>query len=49
MIYIMAIPVVEFSKLERFLAKNELCIMQLLNCKNWSSGELFKNSAIKVI
>ena len=39
---LMAIPVVEISKLERFLSKNQNTQRKLLNFENWVNGEVSK-------
>ena len=40
--YIMAIRVVKFSKLERFLPKNQHNQWKFLNFENWVNGEVSK-------
>ena len=45
-VYIMVVRVVEFSiegtKVERFLAKNQLKSDEIIKFENWSNGELSK-------
>ena len=46
--HIMAIRVMDFSNLERFLPKNQHTQRKLLNFENWVNGEVSKSAKIRL-